>query len=49
LHEGAGVAVQRVADLPKLKIAPFIRRAIQSHRLPVIVSGGAAAPSRDLS
>jgi 8-oxo-dGTP diphosphatase len=47
LHEGAGVAVQRFADLPKLKIAPFIRRAITSHLLPVIAPGleedGAAA------
>jgi hypothetical protein len=49
LHEGAGVAVQRVADLPKLKLAPFIRRAIESHLLPVIALGlgedGAAASS----
>jgi len=53
LHEGAGVAVQRVADLPKLKLAPFIRRAIESHLLPVITLGlredGAAASSCDLS
>jgi hypothetical protein len=39
LHEGAGVAVQRVADLPKLKLAPFIRRAIESHLLPIIGPG----------
>jgi len=53
LHEGAGVAVQRVADLPKLKLAPFIRRAIESYLLPVIVPGlredGTAASSCDLS
>jgi 8-oxo-dGTP diphosphatase len=53
LHEGAGVAVQRVADLPKLKLAPFIRRAIESHLLPVIAPGlredGAAASSCDLA
>lgn len=53
LHEGAGVAVQRVADLPKLKLTPFIRRAIESHLLPAIASGvkedGAAASARDLS
>jgi 8-oxo-dGTP diphosphatase len=53
LHEGAGVAVQRVADLPKLKLAPFIRRAIESHLLPVIApglrEGGTAASSCDLS
>jgi len=36
LREGAGVAIQRVADLPKLKIAPLIRRAIESYLLPVI-------------
>jgi 8-oxo-dGTP diphosphatase len=39
LHEGAGVAIQRVADLPRLKIAPFIRRAIDAHLLPVISPG----------
>jgi 8-oxo-dGTP diphosphatase len=52
LHEGAGVAVQRVADLPNLKIAPFIRRAIESHLLPVIAAGcqeeRLAVPSQDL-
>lgn len=52
LHEGAGVAVQRVADLPNLKIAPFIRRAIESHLLPVIAAGcheeRLAVPPQDL-
>jgi 8-oxo-dGTP diphosphatase len=36
LHEGAGVGIQRIADLPGLKITPFVRRAIESHLLPVI-------------
>jgi 8-oxo-dGTP diphosphatase len=52
LHEGAGVAVQRIADLPNLKIAPFIRRAIESHLLPVIAAKRdeerLAVPSQDL-
>jgi 8-oxo-dGTP diphosphatase len=36
LHEGAGVAIHRVADLSALKITPFVRRAIESHLLPKI-------------
>jgi 8-oxo-dGTP diphosphatase len=36
LHEGAGVAIQRIADLPNLKVTPFVRRAIESHLLPVL-------------
>jgi hypothetical protein len=36
LHEGAGVAIHRPADLPGLKITPFVRRVIESHLLPVI-------------
>jgi 8-oxo-dGTP pyrophosphatase MutT (NUDIX family) len=36
LHEGAGVAIQRIADLPGLKVTPFVRRAIKSHLLPVL-------------
>jgi 8-oxo-dGTP pyrophosphatase MutT (NUDIX family) len=36
LHEGAGVAIQRIADLPGLKVTPFVRRAIESHLLPVL-------------
>jgi ADP-ribose pyrophosphatase YjhB (NUDIX family) len=36
LHEGAGVAVQRIADLPGLKVTPFVRRAIESHLLPLL-------------
>ncbi|HEX3733489.1 MAG TPA: NUDIX domain-containing protein [Mycobacteriales bacterium] len=38
LQEGAGVAVHRVEDLPRLKITPFVRRAIYSHLLPAIAS-----------
>jgi hypothetical protein len=36
LHEGAGVAIQRVTDFPRLKITPFVRRAIESHLLPLM-------------
>jgi 8-oxo-dGTP diphosphatase len=36
LHEGAGVAIQGIADLSSLKVTPFVRRAIQSHLLPVL-------------
>jgi 8-oxo-dGTP pyrophosphatase MutT (NUDIX family) len=36
LHEGAGVGIQRIADLPGLKITPFVRRAIESHLLPLL-------------
>ena len=36
LHEGAGVAIQGIADLPSLKVTPFVRRAIESHLLPVL-------------
>ena len=36
LHEGAGVGIQRIADLPGLKVTPFVRRAIESHLLPAI-------------
>jgi 8-oxo-dGTP pyrophosphatase MutT (NUDIX family) len=31
LHEGVGVAIQAIADLPGLKVTPFVRRAIESH------------------
>jgi ADP-ribose pyrophosphatase YjhB (NUDIX family) len=43
LHEGAGVAVHAIADLPCLKITPFVRRAIYSHLLPVIATATATA------
>jgi 8-oxo-dGTP pyrophosphatase MutT (NUDIX family) len=33
LHEGAGVGVHRIEDLPDLKMTPFVRRAIYSHLL----------------
>ena len=36
LHEGAGVAVHAIADLPGLKITPFVRRAVNSHLLALI-------------
>jgi 8-oxo-dGTP diphosphatase len=36
LREGTGVGIQRIADLPGLKVTPFVRRAIQSHLLPVL-------------
>jgi len=39
LQEGAGVGVHRVEDLPGLKITPFVRRAIESHLLPLIAPG----------
>lgn len=35
LQEGAGVGIQRVADLPSLKVTPFVRRAIESHLMPL--------------
>jgi 8-oxo-dGTP pyrophosphatase MutT (NUDIX family) len=36
LHEGAGVGIHRIEDLPGLKITPFVWRAIESDLLPVI-------------
>jgi ADP-ribose pyrophosphatase YjhB (NUDIX family) len=36
LQEGAGIAVHRAADLPGLKVTPFVRRAIESQLLPVL-------------
>lgn len=36
LQEGAGVGIQRVADLPSLKVTPFVRRAIESHLMPLL-------------
>jgi 8-oxo-dGTP pyrophosphatase MutT (NUDIX family) len=38
LHEGAGVGIQRIADLPGLKVTPFVRRAIESHLLPALAA-----------
>lgn len=36
LQEGAGVAIHPAAALPDLKLAPFIRRAIEGHLLPLL-------------
>jgi 8-oxo-dGTP pyrophosphatase MutT (NUDIX family) len=36
LREGAGVAVHSLPDLPQLTMSPFVRRAINSHLLPVL-------------
>jgi 8-oxo-dGTP pyrophosphatase MutT (NUDIX family) len=36
LQEGAGVGIQHIDALRDLKISPFVRRAIDSHLLPVI-------------
>jgi 8-oxo-dGTP diphosphatase len=36
LHEGAGVGVHSLADLPRLKLSPFVRRAIDTHLLPAL-------------
>jgi 8-oxo-dGTP diphosphatase len=43
LHEGAGVAVHAIDDLPRLKITPFVRRAIYSHLLPIASAVGAGS------
>jgi ADP-ribose pyrophosphatase YjhB (NUDIX family) len=42
LHEGAGVGVHRIEDLPDLKMTPFVRRAIYSHLLPLVAERLAA-------
>jgi 8-oxo-dGTP pyrophosphatase MutT (NUDIX family) len=36
LQEGAGVGIQRIADLPSLKVTPFVRRAIESQLMPLL-------------
>jgi len=36
LREGAGVGIHRIEDLPRLRITPFVRRAVESDLLPVI-------------
>ena len=36
LHEGAGAGVHRIGDLPRLKITPFVRRAIEADLLPAL-------------
>jgi uncharacterized protein (TIGR02246 family) len=40
LHEGAGVGVYQIEDLPGLKMTPFVRRAIYSHLLRVVATAG---------
>ena len=46
LHEGDGVGVHKIEDLPGLKMTPFVRRAIYSHLLPLIaVRLAASAPT----
>lgn len=42
LHEGAGVGVHRIEDLPELKMTPFVRRAVHSHLLPLVASDAGA-------
>jgi hypothetical protein len=32
-------AIHRIADLPALKVTPFVRRAIESRLLPIIADG----------
>lgn len=36
LQEGAGVGIHRIADLADLKVTPFVRRAIESHLMPIV-------------
>jgi 8-oxo-dGTP pyrophosphatase MutT (NUDIX family) len=43
LHEGAGVGVHRIEDLPDLKMTPFVRHAIYSHLLPLVAERLAAS------
>ena len=38
LHEGAGVGIHRLENLSDLKITPFVRRAIESHLVPLIAA-----------
>ncbi len=39
LQEGAGVAIQRTADFPHLKVTPFVRRVIDSYLQPLLEAG----------
>jgi ADP-ribose pyrophosphatase YjhB (NUDIX family) len=41
LHEGAGVGIHTIEELPGLKMTPFVRRAIYSHLVPVIAAESA--------
>jgi ADP-ribose pyrophosphatase YjhB (NUDIX family) len=45
LHEGAGVGAHTIEDLPKLKMTPFVRRAIYSHLLPIISALRSGVPT----
>ena len=36
LREGAGVGVHAIGDLDRLKVAPFVLRAVRSHLVPVL-------------
>jgi hypothetical protein len=38
LHEGAGIGIHRIEDLPGLNITPFVRRTIESDLLPAIAN-----------
>jgi len=46
LQEGAGVGVHRSDQLGALRIAPFVRQALEEHLLPLLgaVGGGGAPP-----
>jgi hypothetical protein len=45
--EGAGVAVHPVEDVLALKLSPFVRRAIESHLLPLLAAGPRSSPGRE--
>lgn len=36
LHEGAGVGVHTIASLDRLRVAPFVYRAVRSHLVPAL-------------
>lgn len=36
LREGAGVGVHAIGDLDRLRVAPFVRRAVRSHLAPLL-------------
>ncbi len=44
LREGAGTAVHSIEDLPRLKMSPFVRRAIHSHLLPALAHPASIRP-----
>jgi len=46
LQEGAGVGVHRPDRLATLRVAPFVRRAIEEHLLPILGAlGGGSVPA----